>query len=190
MLGSTWWHVCKIRQLCADPNPNDVTVIPDAADTLAEPEREPVSTITTPVTAPVAPPDTNTSNLPVTEKGLAEAEVFSTVFKPISLFFPIGQSDYIKTDATKAFFTEAATYLKANPDKKLRLTGYTDNTGPEESNLNLSRQRANRVKSRLEKEGIATSQIVVDAKGEAEPKYSNETLQGRRANRRVTAVVQ
>ncbi|GAB2540877.1 OmpA family protein [Spirosoma aerophilum] len=125
-----------------------------------------------------------------TEKQLAETQKFTSVFKPIDLYFPLGGANYIKTEETKKFFDEATAYLSAHKDKKLLLTGYTDNSGPDDVNLRLSRDRANQVKSKLRRSGISDDQIVVSAKGEEEPKADNSTLSGRKANRRVTVVVQ
>ncbi|MEZ0539878.1 OmpA family protein [Fibrella arboris] len=138
--------------------------------------------------APVV--DTTTKVIPKTEEALADAQKFTSVFKPIDLYFKLGQSGYIQTKETKKFFDEAANYLKENKGKKLMLTGHTDNAGPEAVNLELSKARAGNVKSRLKKAGIDGDQIVVEAKGESEPKESNETMEGRKANRRVTVVVQ
>ncbi|GAB4014562.1 OmpA family protein [Spirosoma sp. KCTC 42546] len=127
---------------------------------------------------------------PTTEKALAEAEKFTSVFKPIDLYFPLGEANYIKTGETKKFFEEATKYLAAHKDKKLLLTGHTDNSGPDEVNRRLSLDRANDVKSKLRKAGIDSDQINVKAKGETEPKADNSTISGRKANRRVTVVVQ
>ena len=127
---------------------------------------------------------------PKTEEALAEAQTFTSVFKPIDLYFKTGQSGYIQTEATKQFFAEAITYLKANKGKKLMLTGHTDDSGAANVNLELSKARAGTVKSRLEKAGIDSDQITVDAKGETQPKEPNATLEGRKANRRVTVVIQ
>jgi OmpA-OmpF porin, OOP family len=127
---------------------------------------------------------------PKTEEALAEAQKFTSVFKPIDLYFKTGQSNYIKTEDTKKFFAEAEKYLKGNKDKKLMLTGHTDDMGPDGVNLALSKARASGVKSRLRKDGISMEQIVVEAKGETQPKESNATSEGRKANRRVTVVVQ
>lgn len=155
--------------------------------------------------APIARADTTatTTNTPtasvpalvtlaagITEEGLAAAEKFTSVFEPIDLYFPLSEANYIKTPDTQKFFEEAAKYLSTHKDKKLLLTGHTDNSGPDEVNLRLSRDRANEVKLRLRKSGIDASQIAVEAKGEAEPKASNDTREGRKANRRVTVVVQ
>ncbi|GAB3567663.1 hypothetical protein GCM10027578_18970 [Spirosoma luteolum] len=128
--------------------------------------------------------------LPTTEAGLAAAEKFTSVFKPIDLYFPLGGANYIQTADTKKFFEEANRYLATHKDKKLLLTGHTDSSGPDAVNLRLSRERANDVKLKLRKSGIDPVQIQVDAKGETAPKADNRTPAGRRANRRVTVVVQ
>lgn len=127
---------------------------------------------------------------PTTEKALAEAEKFTSVFKPIDLYFQLGEANYIKTNETKKFFEEATSYLATHKDKKLLLTGHTDNSGPDDVNMRLSRDRANDVKTKLRKAGIDSDQIQVKAKGESEPKADNSTMSGRKANRRVTVVVQ
>lgn len=142
------------------------------------------------VAANVPVADTVAAETPKTEQELAEAQKFESVFKPIDLYFKYAQSDYIRTDDTKEFFTEARTYLREHRDKKLILTGHTDDEGTDEENIELARKRANAVKDRLKRFGIDGDQIEVNAKGESEPKASNETEEGRKANRRVTVVVQ
>jgi OOP family OmpA-OmpF porin len=139
---------------------------------------------------PSSPPSTASTTMPKTEKELAEAEKFTSIFKPIDLYFPMGEANYIKTTDTQRFFDEATKFLTTNKDKKLLLTGHTDDSGPAEVNMRLSRDRANEVKAKLRKSGIKSEQIVVKAKGESEPKADNKTAAGRKANRRVTVVVQ
>lgn len=136
------------------------------------------------------PPELVTVAAGVTEDELAAAEKFSSVFEPIDLYFPLGEASYIKTPETKKFFDEAAKYLTTHKDKKLLMTGHTDNSGPEAVNRRLSRDRAKQVKGKLLQWKIDEEQLVVDSKGEAEPKASNDTREGRKANRRVTVVVQ
>jgi OOP family OmpA-OmpF porin len=148
----------------------------------------------TELTTPASVADTIQKKLPVatlnTETELAAAEKFTSVFKPIDLYFKLNGSNYIQTPDTRKFFDEAVQYLKTHKTKKLRLTGHTDNTGNDATNLRLSRNRASDVKTRLRSSGINAAQIVVDAKGETDPKADNGTIAGRRANRRVTVVVQ
>lgn len=128
--------------------------------------------------------------LPNSEKDLANAQKFEGVFKPMDLYFPTGSASYIKTDANQQFVGEAQKYLAANPDKKLLLTGHTDDDGNEAMNLTLSRQRAERARKQLASTGIPADQLAIDGKGETQPKESNDTPEGRRANRRVDIVVQ
>jgi OOP family OmpA-OmpF porin len=128
--------------------------------------------------------------LPTTEAGLADAEKYEGVFSPIDFYFGTAKADYIKTTENKKFLDEAKKYLAANKDKKLVLIGHTDSEGEDASNQRLSEKRAADVKTRLVKTGIAAEQIVTEAKGETEPKASNDTAEGRRANRRVSIVVQ
>lgn len=134
--------------------------------------------------------DTTAAEKPKTEEALAEAQKFTSVFEPIDLYFKLGQSNYIQTEDTKKFFKEAEAYLNEHADKKLVLTGHTDDRGPDGVNLELSKARATTVKNRLTRAGIKADQIEVEAKGETEPKESNDTMAGRKANRRVTVVVQ
>lgn len=156
--------------------------------TVSKPTETTTATTNT-ATAPTSPVALITLTEPVTEKQLAEAQKFTSIFKPMDLYFQLGEATFIKTDETKKFFDEAAKVLKANPGKKLLLTGYTDNKGPDQLNLQLSRARANDVKAGVRKSGVKSEQIEVKAKGESEPKADNSTLSGRKANRRVTVVV-
>ena len=295
MIGSTWWHVCKIKQLCADdvhPSTTEtIATTPPGAEMftisdgnsfhldlpghfsfaksgakanmstlggslesmIAYLKANPTRTLE--VTGYYSPTETNTTtfpnlglaraegikqylvqqgipaasittkgverNLPFTAKGdslygglyftfaglatsptvatvaeattekeLAEKEKFTSVFKPIDLYFPLNEANYIKTGETKKFFAEAIKFLETNKDKKLLLTGHTDDSGPADVNMTLSRDRANDVKAKLRKAGISSDQIIVRAKGETEPKADNSTLSGRKANRRVTVVVE
>lgn len=137
--------------------------------------------------APVAPV---TVAAGASEETLAKAEKYESIFKPIDLYFRSGSSDYIRTGETKKFFKAAIIYLRKNKSKDLVLTGYTDDEGADDGNLQLSKKRANSVRQRLLTQGVSSSQIESDGKGEANPKASNDTESGRKANRRVTVVVQ
>lgn len=135
------------------------------------------------------PPISTTTGALTQEEDLAASQKFKSVFEPVDLYFPKGRANYIKTEATKAFFTEAIQYLQENKAKKLLLTGHTDNSGPEQVNMQLSLDRANVVKVDLQKAGVHADQIEVQPKGETQPKADNSMVSGRQANRRVTVVV-
>jgi outer membrane protein OmpA-like peptidoglycan-associated protein len=63
--------------------------------------------------------------------------------------------------------------------------GYTDASGSEERNLELSRQRAQAVADFLVKQDVKASRFSVTGYGEDKPVADNATAEGRAANRRV-----
>ena len=68
---------------------------------------------------------------------------------------------------------------------KIKITGHTCNLGPAEYNLGLSESRAKEVAQFFIESGLSEDQVEVVWKGEAEPRYSNDTEETRRLNRRV-----
>lgn len=69
---------------------------------------------------------------------------------------------------------------------KLKIVGHTDNVGNANSNLTLSKGRANSVVQYLTNKGISADRFqVVDGKGSNEPVANNNTEGGRAKNRRV-----
>jgi OOP family OmpA-OmpF porin len=81
-------------------------------------------------------------------------------------------------------------FLQKNPDAYVLLEGYTDNTGTEEYNLQLSLRRAESVADYLKtKYMIADERIVMNYYGAANPVASNATSEGRAMNRRVEIAV-
>ena len=84
---------------------------------------------------------------------------------------------------------EAAALLKANPDRKVRVLGYTDALGSDGYNLRLGDRRAQAIVAALVAEGVAPAQLVPEPRGKADFVASNRTQAGRQANRRVQFVV-
>jgi outer membrane protein OmpA-like peptidoglycan-associated protein len=67
------------------------------------------------------------------------------------------------------------------------VVGYTDSTGTSAHNVDLSRRRAAAVAAALRPLVRATGvSLAVDGKGEADPVATNDTAEGRQANRRVS----
>ncbi len=75
--------------------------------------------------------------------------------------------------------------LKDNPNARIRLEGYTDDTGSPEVNKALSEERANTVRDALVKEGIAANRVETSGLGAEDPVATNDTATGRAKNRRV-----
>jgi OOP family OmpA-OmpF porin len=83
-----------------------------------------------------------------------------------------------------------ASFMKTYPNTTVQLEGYTDNIGTEAYNLSLSVRRAESVKAYLvEKFGIAGSRLTTKGYGVAQPVATNDTMEGRRQNRRVMAEI-
>lgn len=75
--------------------------------------------------------------------------------------------------------------LKAHPEMKVEIQGYTDNTGKAASNMKLSQARAMAVQAYLVKKGIAPKRLSAKGYGPANPVAPNTTEQGRAENRRI-----
>jgi len=71
------------------------------------------------------------------------------------------------------------------PQATVEVAGHTDAVGPEEYNQQLSEKRAESVKAYLVEHGVAADRISVIGYGEARPRDTNDTIEGRRLNRRV-----
>ena len=75
----------------------------------------------------------------------------------------------------------------------LTVVGYTDNQPIHNlrfpSNFELSLARAQSVRDRLVRDGVAADQIKVDGKGEKDPIADNGTPEGREANRRIEFIL-
>jgi outer membrane protein OmpA-like peptidoglycan-associated protein len=78
-----------------------------------------------------------------------------------------------------------ALVLKEYDQTVVEVTGHTDSVGSDEYNLGLSQRRANSVATYLIGQGLIPQRFVVQGMGESQPIASNNTAEGRAANRRV-----
>lgn len=83
----------------------------------------------------------------------------------------------------------AVELMTSQPNVTLTIIGHTDDIGDEEENLRLSIERATATAGLIEDRGIAADRLTIDGRGESEPIDSNETPEGRQANRRVEFLV-
>jgi len=79
--------------------------------------------------------------------------------------------------------------LNKYPDTDLEIQGHTDNTGTAKYNQGLSERRASSVANYLGSNGIALERMTTKGFGLNNPKYSNDTPDGRAQNRRVEFVI-
>ncbi len=68
---------------------------------------------------------------------------------------------------------------------KVEISGHADNTGTDEHNNKLSKNRAQKVSDYLIQKGIARERITTTGYGESRPAATNDTKEGRQKNRRV-----
>ena len=71
------------------------------------------------------------------------------------------------------------------PLTDILIVGHTDDVGSQEFNQPLSLKRAKSVSDYLTARGISSDRIEYEGAGKLEPRYSNETVEGRAGNRRV-----
>jgi outer membrane protein OmpA-like peptidoglycan-associated protein len=88
--------------------------------------------------------------------------------------------------ASQEQLTNIAAILKAYPQVRIRIGGYTDNTGDPGTNLRLSEERANNVMDELVKLGIDPARMSARGYGERNPVADNSTEDGRQKNRRIS----
>ena len=82
-----------------------------------------------------------------------------------------------------------ADVLKQNPQRNVAIEGFTDSTGSENYNQQLSERRANAVRDTLMNMGIDSTRITTRGYGKSFPVAGNDTQAGRQLNRRVDVVI-
>ncbi|EJL68382.1 sodium-translocating pyrophosphatase [Chryseobacterium populi] len=101
-----------------------------------------------------------------------------------NLYFETGSSD-LKA-GSEAELNNLAEILNAYPGLKIKLGGYTDNTGNQESNQKLSNLRAQTAKLKLLEMGISADRIEAEGYGSQHPVCeANDTDECKAKNRRI-----
>jgi outer membrane protein OmpA-like peptidoglycan-associated protein len=131
----------------------------------------------------VAPGSTQTTEASALERALAETgrtDVYS-------LYFSFN-SDELREESEPTLKL-IAELLRRRSDWRLGIGGHTDSVAGDAYNLDLSRRRAAAVKDALVKRYlIDAGRLTTTGHGEASPKDTNDTLEGRARNRRVELV--
>lgn len=108
-----------------------------------------------------------------------------------SINFDTGQATFAN-DAINQL-NELKNGLLVADDLVIEIHGYTDNTGDQDNNMNLSQARANAVKNWLQKASSsnfpADRFVAVKGHGSSDPVASNDTDSGRARNRRVNIIL-
>jgi outer membrane protein OmpA-like peptidoglycan-associated protein len=88
-------------------------------------------------------------------------------------------------DSSTEQLQNIAAILKAYPKVKVKIGGYTDNTGDKEANLRLAQDRATNVMHEWVQDGVDSSRLAAEGYGEEHAVGDNSTFEGRQTNRRI-----
>lgn len=99
------------------------------------------------------------------------------------LFFETGKST-LKPESLDQLSNIAA-IMKSYPKVKLKIGGYTDNTGSAEANMKISTERANAAMKDLVGLGVSADRLKAEGYGQAHPIADNSTAGGQAQNRRI-----
>ena len=111
---------------------------------------------------------------------IQDASAFNTTAKG-NLIFPMSSYEYIDPISAEvtASFQKTADYLKANPNRSIKITGlYTDNEKNSSVLPSLGMARANKIKGLLTSMGVAGKQIEIGDHMQNTLKFVNEETIG------------
>jgi outer membrane protein OmpA-like peptidoglycan-associated protein len=121
-----------------------------------------------------------------------EAEVFrqkdDVIIRMIGINFDVGKSQIKQEDYAQ--LTKLQTAMSLFADASIVIEGHTDSQGGDEQNLKLSQERADAVLSYLNANtGLDASRFSTKGYGESKPVANNESMAGRKLNRRIDIVI-
>lgn len=104
-----------------------------------------------------------------------------------NIFFETGKAAL--SPKSNVELEKAYELLKANPTMVIEVGGHTDNVGDDASNMKLSHDRAKAVRDYLVNRGITSQRVQAKGYGESNPVATNDTDEGRQANRRTEFII-
>jgi outer membrane protein OmpA-like peptidoglycan-associated protein len=103
------------------------------------------------------------------------------------ILFDIDKSDL--RPVSKTNLGDLAKILNKYPDTNILIEGHTDNTGPDDHNMTLSKDRAQAVAFYMATLEVKSARFSTAGYGETQPIVMNDTPEGRQKNRRVDIAV-
>jgi outer membrane protein OmpA-like peptidoglycan-associated protein len=104
-----------------------------------------------------------------------------------NVLFDVGKTSI--REISKPILIKLAQVMLKFPQLNVEVQGHTDNDGPAEMNLRLSRERAQAVRAFVVQQGVSEDRVDARGYGMTKPIAPNTTLQGKQLNRRVMVVV-
>jgi len=115
----------------------------------------------------------------------SKAEKINNSITNKTLYTHFNARNFKPDNTLKAYTAELKNYLAKHPNKKVNITGHTDNVGEADVNEILARDRATNVMRYFIARGIDKNKLNVFSKGESAPVATNATQEGRALNRRI-----
>lgn len=122
----------------------------------------------------------------VQSQGLCQT-LFDQMKGETKINFAVNSADL--STASYPVLNSLATAAQQCPAFRVSVEGHTDATGDANYNLDLSKRRADSVSDYLVTQGVEIDRMTTAGYGQARPVASNDTPEGRRANRRIEFIV-
>lgn len=103
------------------------------------------------------------------------------------ILYDIDKSDL--RSVSKTNLAKLAKILNKYPDTNILIEGHTDDTGSDDHNMTLSKDRAQSVSLYLATVEVKSARFSIAGYGETQPIVTNDTTEGRQKNRRVDIAV-
>lgn len=100
-----------------------------------------------------------------------------------NIYFERGSFELLPS--SKAPLNQIVSFLRKNPNVKMKITGHTDLNGSPSDNIELSKNRSKSVKEFLVASGIKENRLLTDGKGQNEPLFNETDEDSSKKNRRT-----
>ncbi len=111
---------------------------------------------------------------------VVEKEVIKPVEKKVDIIesipstIPFKFNSAVVQDVYDPLIYNIGTFMKNNPNTKIRIVGYADKFGPINVNLSVSKERAEAVANMLKKDyGVSSDRMQIEYVGKEKPYYKN-----------------
>ncbi len=113
-----------------------------------------------------------------------EKESVEELADKVVIRFPYNSTEKIEDPAVDEYLEKLSSRIIGSSER-ISLIGHTDSKGPEDSNMNLGKNRALAIFNILVSKGVSKDQVDVSSMGESLPVASNNSESGMNENRRV-----
>lgn len=143
-----------------------------------------------PATKPSAPKAT-----PVTQDSMAAPPVIKPAVVKADSLIVLGAEVLFETNKSTlrpehfGTLNSIVKYLMDHPQRFVKISGHTDNTGSETHNITLSKKRADVVAEYLVINGVNINRLETSGLGSSKPIADNKSEAGRKKNRRVELLI-